>query len=111
MGIVVHELVENAVRYGDEQELELMIERNDTEIVVRVANTANPARAERLRRIFDELQQHTPGDGYARALKHAASLPNTESGLGLPRIRYEGHVELELDVSPGRVSITARGAA
>jgi hypothetical protein len=30
---------------------------------------------------------------------------------GLPRIRYEGQVDLELSVTPGRVAITARGSA
>lgn len=111
VGIVVHELVENAVRYGDEQELELMVERGGSDVVVRVANTTTQDRADKLRKVFDEISQHTPGEAYARALRHAASLPEAESGLGLPRIRYEGQVDLRLEVTPGRVAITARGAA
>jgi hypothetical protein len=111
VGIIVHELVENAVRYGDEQELELMVERSGSGVLVRVANTATADRAERLKKIFDEISLHTPSEGYARALRHAASLPPSESGLGLPRIRYEGQVDLQLDVTPGRVAITARGSA
>jgi len=110
VGLVVHELVENAVRYGDDQELELRVERSIAGIAVHVANTTSEARVARLKKVFDELMSLRPADAYKRALRNAALLPPSESGLGLPRIRYEGQVDLELDASPGRVAITARGA-
>ena len=111
VGLIVHELVENAVRYGDDKELEVRLERRDDEVVIRVANTTNDERAQKLRGVFDELAKLSPAEGYTRALKHAATLPAAESGLGLPRIRYEGRVDLALDVAPGKVTITARGTA
>lgn len=111
VGLIVHELVENAVRYGDEKELEVRLERSDHQVVISVANTTDDARAQKLRGVIDALLELAPAEGYTRALQHAASLPATESGLGLPRVRYEGRVELELSTSPGKVTITARGTA
>ncbi|HEX4340437.1 MAG TPA: hypothetical protein VH062_31225 [Polyangiaceae bacterium] len=109
VGLIVHELLENAVRYGDEKELEVRIEKTGGSIIISVENTTTDDKAVKLRAVFDELASQTPVAAYNRALAHAASLPATESGLGLPRVRYEGQVELELSTSPGRVSITARG--
>jgi len=111
VGLIVHELIENAVRYGDEKELEVRLERCDGEIVVCVINTTSEERASKLREVFDHLSTLSPAAAYTRALRHAATLPRAESGLGLPRVRYEGNVDLTLDTSPGRVSITARGLA
>jgi hypothetical protein len=111
VGLVVHELVENAIRYGDERELELRLERTVGQVVIRVANTTSDERAQRLAEVFSQLMLASPGDAYARALQSAASRSSIESGLGLPRVRCEGQVDLELEVEPGRVCITARGAA
>jgi hypothetical protein len=111
VGLVVHELIENAIRYGDEKELELRMERSEGVVVIRVANTTSDDRAQRLAAIFSEMMAMPAGDAYARAMQSAASRPSIESGLGLPRIRCEGQVDLELEVAPGRVCITARGAA
>jgi len=111
VGLVVHELIENAIRYGDDKELELRMERFEGSVVIRVANTTSDDRAQRLVAIFSEMMAVSPGDAYARALQNAAGRPSIESGLGLPRVRCEGQVELELEIEPGRVCITARGAA
>lgn len=111
VGLVVHELIENAVKYGDEKELELRIERLPGSVVIRVANTTTDDRAQKLREIFNQLANVPAVDAYTRALQRAATLPETESGLGLPRIQYEGQVALQLETAPGRVVITARGVA
>ncbi|HVU02464.1 MAG TPA: hypothetical protein VHE30_11960 [Polyangiaceae bacterium] len=111
VGIIVHELVENAVRYGDDQELEVTLERRADEILVCVANTTTDERAGKLRALVAEMARQSPGEAYAAAMRLAATLPKTESGLGLPRIRYEGRVDLEVETTPGRVSVTARGTA
>ena len=108
VGLVVHELVENAIRYGDDNELELRMERAEGKVVIRVANTTSDERASRLSAVFSEMMQSSPTDAYARALQSAASRPSIESGVGLPRIRCEGQVDLELKIEAGRVCITAR---
>lgn len=111
VGLVVHELIENAIRYGDEKELELRMERSGASVVIRVANTTSDERAKRLSAIFEEMMAVPAAESYARAMRTAAGRPAIESGLGLPRVRCEGQVDLELEVAPGRVCITARGAA
>lgn len=112
MSVVVHELVENAIRYGgDDEELELLIERCDKLVVVKVANTASAERAEVLQRVFADTLELPAEASYLRALRRAAAQPTAQSGLGLPRVRHEGAVDLELELLPGRVCITARGAA
>jgi hypothetical protein len=109
VALIVDELVENAVRHGDDQELELLIERRTDAVIVRVTNTTSSDRAQKLRRAFDEQANYSPVEAYERALRHAAALPWSETGLGFPRVRYEGKVDLELRTYPGRVAITARG--
>jgi hypothetical protein len=110
VSIVVHELVENAIRYGDDKDLELRIERGPSEILVRVANTASEERADHLKKVFASFSGRPPAEAYIEALKRAATLPAAQSGLGLARVRHEGKVDLDLSLSPGRVCVTARGA-
>jgi hypothetical protein len=111
VGLVVHELVENAIRYGDERDLELSLERSGERIMISVANTTSDEHANGLRDHLADLAALSPEDAYARAMEQAITRPATQSGLGLARIRYEGQCDLELLLTPGRVCVTARGAA
>ena len=72
VGLVVHELMENAIRYGDEQDLEVCIERNLDAIVVRVANTLSDERVGTLRQVFADLHTFAPSEAYTRALQSVA---------------------------------------
>jgi hypothetical protein len=78
VGLIVHELVGNAVRYSDDQDLEPRIERDGVEIVIRVANTTSDDRADRLKARSAELTTLVACGSYTRALQHAAVLPLTE---------------------------------
>jgi hypothetical protein len=111
IGLVVHELVENAVRYGDDNELELKVERTGDQVSVSVANTVTDDHIRRLKDRFDEIVSLPPRDAYIAAMQRAATLPEGQSGLGLPRIRFEGQVELKLVATPGRVCVTATGSS
>ena len=111
VGLVVHELVENAIRYGDERDLELSLERNGERIMISVANTTSEAQAQGLAAFLGELATLPPEQAYGHALEKSVTRPADQSGLGLARIRYEGQCDLELQVLPGRVRVTARGAA
>jgi hypothetical protein len=111
VGVIVHELIENAIRYGTDEELELRVEREEESMAITVANTTTNDQADRLRQVLTELNAVEPRDAYFRALSQAAHQPQGMSGLGLPRVRYEGAVSLELELQPRRVCMTARGAA
>jgi hypothetical protein len=109
VGLVVHELIENAIKYGDEIELELRVEKYDSALAVIVSNTVSDEAAERLSKRFDELEGSDPATAYLDAVRDAVLKPSGVSGLGLTRIRHEGKVRLSLERQPGRVSVTARG--
>ncbi len=109
VGLVVHELVENAIRYGNDAELELRVEHWESELGVVVANTTTEERADELGRIFRILHEMDPENAYVDAVKASASRPAGLSGIGLARVRHEGRVSLELAREPGRVTVTARG--
>ena len=111
VGIVVQELVENAIRYGDERDLELLLERNGPRIEITVANTTSEERAIVLQQFLAALIQLPPEQAYSQALAESVTRPASQSGLGLARVRYEGQCDIELERMPGRVRITARGAA
>ncbi|HMI94142.1 MAG TPA: DUF6272 family protein [Polyangiales bacterium] len=111
VGLVVHELVENAIRYGDERDLELSLERSGDRISISVANTTSDDRAVGLRERLAELAAMSPEQAYTHAMEQSVMKPVTQSGLGLARIRYEGQCDIELQMSPGRVRVTARGVA
>jgi len=107
VGLVVHELLENAVRYGDEQELELRLEKREKEIVICVVNTTTDDRALRLRALVDELKARRP----PRPTREPCSTPWVALHGERPRsarVRYVGQVELFLTVTR-QVTITARG--
>ena len=105
VGMIVYELVDNAVRYGDGGELVLRIERTESSIVVCVANATTDEKAARLRRVLREISNLPPAEAFAQALRRSVTLPPSESGLGLPRVRLEGDAELQLDTAPaGSVS-------
>jgi hypothetical protein len=109
VGLVVHELVENGIRYGDDFELDLRIERGEDAFVVSVLNTAHDEQVEVLMAAFRAAQEGTPLEAYTRALHASVALPAGRGGLGLSRVRFEGNAEMALEREPGRIRVTARG--
>ena len=113
IGLVVHELVENAIKYSAHHQkavLELTVYSRHEEIEITVLNSADDGQVEAFRRAFEAVRGGDPLEVYTAAMKRARGLPEDESGLGLPRVRYEGRMDLALDASrPGLVKISAKG--
>jgi hypothetical protein len=109
LGMIVHELVENAMRYGDERGLDILVARSATDVLVRVANSATDEHAEKLHALIDSLAHREPREAYIDALRLAPALPADRSGLGLPRIRCEGQMALSVEMFVGSLAVTARG--
>ena len=109
VGVVVHELVENAVRHGDDRELDLTIEGTADEFRVVVRNTASDDQIEMLGENVRKLENTNPEQAYIEAMRAAVGRPDDESGLGLARVRHEGRVDLAFSAEGGTVSVTARG--
>ncbi|MGE0788279.1 MAG: hypothetical protein AB7S26_21580 [Sandaracinaceae bacterium] len=112
IGLVVHELVENAIRYSSRHEaaqLELYVVSLGRSIEVRVANSADAEQVGRFEKAFEHLAGD-PRDVYLRAMERARSLPADQSGLGLPRVQFEGQMSLTLEQPrSGVVEVCAKG--
>jgi hypothetical protein len=108
VAIVVNELLENAVKYGDpaaEVTFELFADAGQA-VVVRVTNKAHPSRVTILER---ELKRHattSPKEAFARALERLQHLPEGSSMLGLSRVALEA--ELGIDTTGNLVVATAK---
>jgi hypothetical protein len=115
LAMVSAELLENAVKYGAQNEpIELVVKDDDASVEICVTNAISPASThpkalvERVAWVkrFDE-----PLAAYTTALENMYSLERAteENGLGIVRIFYEGGCDVECDVSTsGRVRVWAR---
>lgn len=111
VGIVLQELLENAVKYGDavgvvEVHITLVTMRKLAE--VRVINRAQPSRIALLKKEYEAIQGNgdATNQAFARALQRLQRLPQGSTMLGLARIATEA--ELTLEVSGDQVAMIAR---
>jgi hypothetical protein len=111
VGIVLQELLENAVKYGDamghiEVHVTLSVVRKHAEL--RVVNRAQPSRIALLKKEYEGVVGTTEvaGAAFARALARSQRLPQGSTMLGLARIAMES--SLSLDISGDQVAMTAR---
>jgi hypothetical protein len=107
--MVAHELLENAVKYGDptaDVELQVYIAELGSAVDVRVSNKAHPSRVAILEREFQRTRGDSAREAFARALQRLQKLPNGTTMLGLARIATEA--TLQVEVSGDRVIVSAR---
>jgi hypothetical protein len=106
---VAQELIENAIKYGDpseEPEITLSVDSlGHFELATK--NRAVGSRISLLKQAFASARN--PRDDLVTAMKRAPTLPPSQVMLGLPRIRSEADVHLEMDVVGDVVRIIARG--
>ena len=102
--MVTSELVENAIKYGEESDkpnIEIFAEYKKGEITVEVRNHIKNADDENLHKLDRAIQWingfQFPFEAYVEKLKYVSSkdLDEGESGLGLVRIAYEGHANID----------------
>lgn len=109
--MVLQELLENAVKYGDPvSAIQVDVEVFGTTggLMLRVRNRAQPTRLAVLEREFQRAVGEGDGarDAFARALDRLKRLPQGSSMLGLPRIAMES--KLTLDIEGDYAVMTAR---
>jgi hypothetical protein len=112
VGIVLQELLENAVKYGDavgtvEVHMTLSSLRKYAEL--RVVNRAQPSRIALLKKEYEGIQggqRDAANQAFARALQRLARLPQGSTMLGLARIATEA--ALTLEVTGDQVAMIAR---
>jgi hypothetical protein len=108
VGIVVHELLENAVKYADpasEIKLEVFADSANS-VGVQVTNKAHPSRVGILERELRRNRSNTPHEAFARALERLQHLPEGSTMLGLARVALEA--QLDVQTTGGFVVCTAR---
>ena len=98
-GMVVQELLENAVKYGDPAtavELRVTMSPGRKTIEIVVSNRAHPSRVTLLQKEFDRIGA-APKDAFNSALQRLPKLPPGTSMLGLSRIAMEAAVRLKVE--------------
>jgi hypothetical protein len=109
LGLAAHELVQNAISYASRPgvDLRLAVDHQAKRVRVSVSNVVRPEQARLLRERLAQIAAHPdPLDAYLAAMRDA---PETRGGLGLPRIRYEAALELEVTEHEDRVTVHAHG--
>lgn len=101
VGIVLQELLENAVKYGDAVghiEVQVAISSVRKLAEVRVSNRAQPSRIALLKKEYEGIQgsTETANATFARALQRLQRLPQGSTMLGLSRIAMESTLSLEI---------------
>jgi hypothetical protein len=109
LALAAHELVQNAISYASVPgvDLRLSVDHEAKRVRVSVTNVVRPEQARVLRERLAALCSHPdPLTGYLAAMREA---PDSRGGLGLPRIRYESALELEVEHRDDRVTVHAHG--
>jgi hypothetical protein len=109
LALAAHELVQNAISYASEPgvDLRLAVDHESKRVRVSVSNVVRPEQAKVLRERLAALAAHP--DPLAAYLEAMRENPGGRGGLGLPRVRYEAALDLEVTHHDGRVTVHAHG--
>lgn len=109
VSMAVSELVENAVKYSNQEDTFLRLEeppdRNSIEVVV--SNNAAEEQAQQLLGFVTEMEKLPPLEAYMQMMRLSAERQDGKSQLGLARIRYEASATLNVTYENGLVTIRA----
>ena len=108
--MVIHEMLENAIKYSEEVDLEVTLTRAAAGVELAVTSRPLAQHLAHLRKELTALFQLPAEEAFMRAMERAADLPNGEARLGLARVRLEGRFDLSVEeLDDGRVRLVARG--
>lgn len=111
--MVTSELIENAVKYGEEvpasAHIQLSMSMDQGKLVITVANGCidGPGVRQLERRIAEIADAPDKAALYMARLEQLLAEPNESGKLGLYRIAFEGEFELSLTYRDSVVSVTA----
>jgi anti-sigma regulatory factor (Ser/Thr protein kinase) len=110
VALAVHELMQNAIRASDGEDVDLALEvdPDGDRIHVRVTNSCSEAEYRDLCARIERMNGER--DALAHYLRAMAEAPaQTRGGLGLARVRFEAQLELEATRDGDYVTIHASG--
>lgn len=92
----VNELIENAIKYSDVEgiQIKFQIISSEKKIYVNVTNHTTAGEEANLKRILSEINSLPPLEAYMNRMKSSIDSLNNKSAIGLARIRYESHAEI-----------------
>jgi hypothetical protein len=117
LAMIAQELLENAMKYGSsgvDIEVELLVSPVQRSTVqrtfqVRVSNDAIDTRIALLKKEMARIQQLPPESAFLQSMQLSSKRVPGITMLGLSRIRFEGKVDLRVDVAPPKVTVSAQG--
>jgi hypothetical protein len=110
LGLVTHELLENAIKYGSGGETRLSVEfdRIINRVAIRMWNNATAAHIETLKRSVQELSEASDAFAHYQEVMRRSAKRANGSGLGLARIAGEAEMSLSVTAEDGHVCVTAQ---
>jgi hypothetical protein len=112
LGIALHELLENVMKYSADGVAHLSAELGETEkravVSLRVSNQCEAARLSDLKSEFDSLRLSDDAEAYYLALMLKNARRSDGSGLGLARIWAEAQMDLRCEIAGSTATIVAQ---
>jgi hypothetical protein len=110
LALATHELLENAVKYGDGEtrlSIEVTQEGEGSAVLVRTVNRTVTRHVERIEGLFAEMTRTgDPFTFYQAMMRKSLATPN-ESGLGLARIAAEADMRITHELVNDTLTIVA----
>jgi hypothetical protein len=112
LGIALHELLENVIKYSADGVANLSADVDETEnrafVSLRVSNQCEASRLSDLKSEFDSLRLNADPEAYYLALMLKNARRQDGSGLGLARIWAEAQMDLRCEIAGSTATIVAR---
>lgn len=111
VSLIVHELVENAIKYAtsEEDRVEVDLRGTHESFEVAVSNRSSREHSSHLFTVISELEASDPQAAYLSAMRRSSRTALRAGGLGLARIVFEAQAQLSADFADGRMRVVARG--
>ena len=107
IAMAVNELIENSVKYSDQEgiEIRIYVEKDLSLIRVIVANHSNEENIKELDSILTEIYKLPPLEAYIKRMQESSTSIDGKNAIGLARIRYESKADLKYTNENGFVTI------
>jgi hypothetical protein len=113
VAMTAHELLENAAKYASDGKarLEVQVSPRGDDAVIRVVvtNTATREHIDNLGACYAEMNGESDAMAHYFTLMRRNAKVGAVSRLGLARVRAEGEMDIEVDISGDTVKVVASG--